>query len=247
MYFSLFILLFSITIICLLSITLTVRFYNKEKKSYQTFQIEVLKKIEEDRKRIANDLHDSCGNILTEFSFQVNDMKNKFRKNNLLNKSFSELSKKIHRLNNELINNIENIHPKELLIDKWEAAIENLAFRFKLDGRFIICDIQKCSKTTLETQLQSYRIIQELISNIFKHSFPQQLTLQIFEENNHIVVVFLFNKDSSNKFNTLYSFSRGELSIQNRLTSINGSIKGPNKIQLSSKTQLFELILTFPI
>ncbi len=247
MYFSLFILLLSITTVCLLSISLTVKFYHKERKSYQTFQINVLKKIEEDRKRIANDLHDSCGNILTEFSFQVNDLKNKFRENNLLHESFHELNKKIQRLNNELINNIENIYPKELLMNKWEEAIENLAFRFKLDGKFIICDIQKCSKTTLETQLQSFRIIQELISNIFKHSFPRQLTLQIFEENNHIVIVFLFDNDSTNKFKSLFSFNRGELSIQNRLTSIQGSIKGPNKIQSSNESQLYEIILTFPI
>ena len=247
MYFSLFILLFSITTICLLSITLMVKFYTKEKKSYLTHQAEILEKIEQDRKRIANDLHDSCGNILTEFSFQVNDLKNMYTDNQLLNKSFSELSYKIQNLNNELINNIENIYPKELLIGQWEEAIKNLAYRFTLNGKIINCDIQECAKTTLEVQLQSYRIIQELITNIYKHSYPNLLTLQIFEKQKSIFVIFLFDNGSKNNFNSLLSFGRGKFSLKDRLNSIGGKIKGPIINSLANGTQLFELTLSFPI
>lgn len=247
MYFSLFILLFSITTICFVSIILTLKFYNNKKKSYQTHQAEILEKIEEDRKRIANDLHDSCGNILTEFSFQVNDLKNIYSDNQLLNKSFSELIYKIQNLNNELINNIENIYPTELLTGQWEEAIKNLAFRFKLEEKIINCDIQECSKTSLEVQLQSYRIIQELITNIYKHSYPNLLTVQIFEEKNSIFVIFLFDKGIKNNFNSLLSFGRGKFSMKNRLNSINGTLKGPIKISLPNENQLFELTLTFPI
>lgn len=247
MYFNLYILFITISIFCLILIRLTAFYYRQQRESIEILKSKVIESIESDRKRIANDLHDSCGNILVEFAFQISSLKQQFLSHPNLTFRLDELTVKIQKLNQEIINSIENIYPKELLENRWEEAILNLVYRFKLNGKGVVCDIQKCSNLPTSTQLQSFRIIQELITNIFKHAFPDHLTVQIFESQGFVFVIFVYNESVKLDFKSQNSKSRGIDSINDRLAEIKGVLEGPLNIGSRSETDLFELTLTFPV
>ena len=106
--------------------------------------------------------------------------------------------------------------------------------------------IQKRFKPTFknEIQIQSYRAIQEILTNIVKHNNPISITIQCYSEKNRIHVYFVYQFKKANALN-LPSLGRGTAVLNNRLKFIKGELNVPQKISEQESFFEYETELTF--
>lgn len=147
-----------------------------EKAHAQMYTKQLLEKTEEERKRIASDLHDSVSHELLSL------------KNSLDQKS-DQTDQKIDQIINDIRSISRNLHP--IMFDKvgLKATINQLVERAQTTNGFMVTaeiDYQATLSTSVE--LQIYRIIQEALSNIIKYAEAVAAKISITEDRNSIYI-----------------------------------------------------------
>ena len=157
-----------------------------EKQNAQQYTKQLLEKTEEERKRIASDLHDSVSHELLS-----------------LKKSFEEKTESTHTKIDAIINDIRiisrNLHP--ILFDKigLKESILQLVERTQSVNDFLVtAEVNYFQKLSTSEELQLYRIIQEALSNIIKYANAIAAKITIQEKNNSIHIEI---KDNGKGFN----------------------------------------------
>lgn len=185
----------------------------KEKLMTQHFAAQLLLKTEEERKRIASDLHDSVSNELVNLRHAVEH-------NNV------QLKDKIDNILEEVRVISRNLSPT--LFDKigLEMSIEQLTEKIQNQhGFFLTSEIQYKGTLGYIRELQVYRIIQEAVTNILKHSEAVAAKISINEENDTIHVEI---KDNGKGFEVDKMLAKGNcfglLNITERVKYINGNV-----------------------
>jgi len=143
---------------------------------------------ENERLRIATDIHDGMGQMLTGISYTIQEL---------------ECDEKtdipvIEKLQNQVNNTIQeaksiaqNLTPIMIKDFGLVAAIQNLVDRTNQSNEvkivFNAYDFEKRIDAKLEKGI--YRITQEAINNIIKHSKAKSATIQLFRDAGQIVLV----------------------------------------------------------
>jgi len=236
-YFNYFFLLFLLAFISMISINFMLFYYKKQKKSAIKIKATILKSIEQEREKISNDLHDAASSLIAEFTSKLLEIKASENLNTQSLEKIDHLHNRIQDYNKELSHNIEDIYPKELLLNNWAEAIQSMAFRFQTNSCKIVCDFNPLPNFKNEIQIQSYRAIQEILTNIVKHNNPISITIQCYSEKNRIHVYFVYQFKKANALNLL-SLGRGTAVLNNRLKFIKGELNIPQKI--SEQETFFE-------
>lgn len=157
-----------------------------EKQNSQEYTKQLLEKTEEERRRIASDLHDSVSHELLS-----------------LKKSFEEKSEITNSKIDSIINDIRiisrNLHP--VMFDKigLKASVEQLVERAQLVNNFLVTsDIDYKEFLSTSDELQLYRIIQEALSNIIKYANAVAAKISISENSTALLIEI---KDNGIGFN----------------------------------------------
>jgi len=243
-YFNSFFLLFLLAFVTFISINFMMFYYKKQKKLITNNKANILKSIEQEREKISNDLHDASSSLIAEFTSKLLEIKNTENLNSQSLEKINHLHNRIQEYNKELSHNIEDIYPKELLLNNWLEAIQSMSFRFQTNSCKIICDFNPIPNFKNEIQIQSYRVIQEIITNIVKHNNPISITIQCYSEKNRIHVYFVYQFEKANAFN-LTSLGRGTAVLNNRLKFIKGELDIPQKINEQESFFTYETELKF--
>lgn len=157
-----------------------------EKQNVQLYTKQLLEKTEEERKRIASDLHDSV-------SHELLSLKNSFEEKNEVTNS------KIDSIINDIRIISRNLHP--ILFDKigLQASIEQLVERTQSVNDFMVtADVEYNGLLSTSDELQVYRIVQEALSNIIKYANAVAAKITVQEKNN---TLFIEIKDNGKGFN----------------------------------------------
>lgn len=176
---------------------------------------------EEERKRIAQDLHDDLGAtlgtlILHISSFPVDDKRNKDYEKivNISKKAIQDLRDISHDL---IPKNFIEEGIFHVLSNKIEMLNDVSIIKFELI-------LEGDDKTLSEIfSITIYRIINELISNVLKHSGAHYATIQLILDDNSIMVIFeddgkgFINKDLSQN-------GIGLANITSRVSFLDGTI-----------------------
>ena len=142
-----------------------------EEKKYFTNQL--FYKIEEERKRIATDLHDSISCDLLELKTMDN-----FKKDG-----------KILEIINNLRQISRNLHPSMFERLRLKSSIEDLVIKLQDNQDFFIsADIEYNNSLEVNVELQLYRIVQETLNNIIKHSQAKAVLIVLKENKDSIVL-----------------------------------------------------------
>jgi two-component system, NarL family, sensor kinase len=200
-------------------------FYHLRKKRKQLrdklFQDECL--IEADKARIARDLHDDLGSLLTGLQFSFAALAEKDRSNPLLASSTEQIGVSILRLREIAL----NLLPRELETEGLNAAIERFVERINSVNRIQInylpvAGIQEIDK---EKAMVLFRVIQEIISNSIKHSKASVIDVGIEVHHLHFIVEI---RDDGNGFDyercLQQKHQSGLKNIQSRIGMLNGII-----------------------
>lgn len=128
---------------------------------------------DEERRRIARELHDSVGQLLVAVSMTVSKLSNaKQELSPEINKSVEEISELIQEALTEIRTISHLLHPPLLDEVGLESAlrgfIEGFSQRSKIDIRFAVsADFERLSP---DYELTIFRVVQECLTNIHRHS-----------------------------------------------------------------------------
>ncbi len=203
-----------------------------ERKLEQTRKerlIDINEAQEKERLRIATDLHDGLGQMLTAVSYSVQNL---YPKDEALeNPASSELTRIQQQIDGairEAKNLAHNLIPIVLQDFGLIVAIENLIARanetYQTRFRFDAFDFDKRIDPKQEKVL--YRICQESLNNIVKHASAENAYYQIFWQDSAIVLVI---EDDGKGFdiNALHQEDRhhgiGLISIRERVLAFDGN------------------------
>ncbi len=146
-----------------------------------------LETVENERKRIARDLHDELGQNLTYVRMRLELLRDKVKNYEF---EFSELVQIIFVSNSRLSHIIHDLRPKELDEFGLKIAIELLIDKIT-HARHVNIDYHYNGlprKLNRDIELTIFRITQESLSNMVKHSSFKNASIKIYKKNNIIYV-----------------------------------------------------------
>ena len=181
-FFIVFDIVFFVTIIIVIIFAIQILKSRKKLKSSNRYLRFTIKGQEEERARIARELHDTiaqdlryCRN-LSERIEDKNDPELGSKLSNMLEQSLSYVR-----------NMSYNLAPPDVIKNDLAANVLNLAQNFRehsdVEFRLTIPDLLVSNYLSEEQNLNLYRIIQEALSNIIKHAKASEVTLLVRNEN----------------------------------------------------------------
>ncbi len=187
---------------------------------------------EVERLRIAKDLHDSLGGLLSTVKAHFTTIQNEIEQLSELN-----LTKKTNNLIDEACIEVRrishNMMPHAISLSGLQGAIEDVATHLKEQGYTITLEIKNLPENIEPTkEVMIYRLLQEIISNIRKHSEAKNILIQLV---GHQEEINLLVEDDGKGFIFEEALAKGGLglkSINSRVAYLDGSIDWdtqPNK------------------
>ncbi|PHS64888.1 MAG: hypothetical protein COB12_07375 [Flavobacterium sp.] len=181
---------------------------------------------EKERQRLANELHDSVGATLSAARLQfehlqkhVDTLKNKdelFTKTSkLLEEAYQEIRSMAHAKNSGVIAKfgllpaIEKL-AKNISVSKLNIKVEDFGLNERIDN-------------TLEITI--FRIIQELVTNIIKHSKATQASISLTQYNNNLNIIIEDNGVGFDSKNNSNKDGMGLSSIEKRIENLEGNFE----------------------
>jgi signal transduction histidine kinase len=216
--------LYILVIVLVVVFSAVIIFYFRVKqKGARNFSNTIVNKLEEERSRIARDLHDGIGQSIIVLKNRFNKLKvDDSAALDQINNGFSEILEEIRGISRSLI-------PPELKRLGLRKAIENRVNEMSSTGSILITtDIGDLDKVMLDDQksLRIYRIIQELTTNTLKHSDASAAKLEAIVFSRLLTLVYQDNGIGLEKEKWYTSDnSIGLRSILQRIDSLNGTIK----------------------
>ncbi len=176
---------------------------------------------EKERERIGSELHDHIGNKISLLKMNLQNYVE-----NPDDNEPEELYRKIDFLSKEVRGISHQMSPKMLkefgLISALRALVEELTKNSNMTGNVTSINYEKIDD--LKLKLVIYRIIQEALNNIIKHSKCSEFEIQLVIEDNFLKVIVSDNGIgcSVEKFKTTDIPTLGLLNMKERTESLNG-------------------------
>ena len=195
----------------------------------------ILKGEEQERSRLAKDLHDGLGGMLSGIKYSLSNMKenlimtpqnaNAFEHSiNMLDNSIGEMRRVAH-----------NLMPESLLKFGLDEALRDFCSEIDRNGRLNVVYQSLGVKDKVVEQSLSvaiYRITQELLNNILKHANAKQAIVQIGATENQLTITVEDDGKGVDTNTMKNSTGIGWNNIQSRVHYHKGSINiqsGPEK------------------
>ena len=180
---------------------------------------------EQERDRLARELHDELGALLTAAKFDVARIKSK------LPADTPELSNRLAHLNESLNAGIslkrrivEDLRPSSLSNLGLEAALDILTSEFsERTGVQVKTDIEAINAGP-DAELTVYRTVQESLTNIAKYADAKEVVVSLHGHDHHIEVSI---DDNGRGFDvdTRQNASHGLPGMRHRIEALNGTLK----------------------
>lgn len=227
---------------------LTLNATQREIQTREHFTHQLMQSQDNERKRIAMELHDAVGQELLIIknlaSLGIKSMSDPKKSENS-----AEYLKDISEASSSVIESVrtlsKNLHPYQLenlgISESLEAVIQRLESSSSIQFIYSIDKIEELF--TREQELHIYRILQELLNNIIKHSAATNAEIRITKKSGEVNILVTDNGkgyDSKGKESYLYSSGKGfGLSgINERVSILRGSIMIDSVINKGTAVQI---------
>ena len=228
-----------ILVILVFSTLLSYSYYNRNRLKHQAKLQEaiihqqelathaVIEAEERERKRIAGDLHDGVGQIMSAAKMNLSMMSSELSFSNKEQKlAFDKAMDLVDEGCREVRTVSHNIMPNALLKSGLTSAIRE--FVNKLDQRVIKVNLySEGLNERIDTKTESvlYRIVQESVNNVIKHSGAEALDISLIKDEDGISVTIEdngkgFDTSDKDKFSGI-----GMRNIQSRVDYLKGTVE----------------------
>ena len=178
---------------------------------------------EKERSRIASDLHDRLGSLLSTVKLHFSSLEPYFEDNKEISESFAFAISLLDQSVSEVRTVSHNL-AKEILTEfGLEGAIANLSEAINSAGvlKFVFIPPQEKVRFPYDIEIEIYRILQELVTNTIKHANAQELVVQFIIQDNQLS--FTVEDDGVGfDINKIESNGMGLSNIFDRVKKING-------------------------
>jgi PAS domain S-box-containing protein len=146
---------------------------------------------DDERRHIARELHDSAGQLLTVLAMNLSTLSRKAReKAPELAESADEARELVHQLTSEIRTNSYLLHPPLLDEEGLQSAVSwyvrGLSERSGLDIAFKISE--GFGRLPREMELAVFRLVQESLTNIHRHSGSKRAMIEIFRTPEQVIL-----------------------------------------------------------
>lgn len=178
--------------------------------------------LEQERQRFSRDLHDGLGQMLLAIKIKIEQSKNSDKEKSLIytNEAIELLKQTI----NEIRNISNDLRPNVLEMFGLKDGIKKLCRdslqNSDIDFKFVCEDID-IGEMDSKKQIYIFRIVQEIINNILKHSAATEAEISLFNEESDLIIKVADNGkgfDVSKK-----NYGNGINNIKERVELLKGS------------------------
>lgn len=192
---------------------------------------------ETERKRLAEDLHDSVGQVLSAIKLNLHRL-DKLSENGMPAGLLSDTRKLTDECIQEIRNIIHNVLPPVLTDFGLMDALQALCTKIEQSTDIRITFTRKLAdeRFSPEIELTFYRIAQELFGNAVKHSGATTMQLMLHKEEGLLVMTFGDNGKGFDPENIKHGF--GLKNLESRAQFIGGKIHTYTKAHSGTLTTL---------
>jgi signal transduction histidine kinase len=178
---------------------------------------------ENERKRIANDLHDSLGPLLSSVKLNINSIDvNTDEDRKIIDKAGRHIDEIIKSLRQISYNLLPNTLERKGLVAAVNEFTEIVNQRTQLQITFHVIKPALLSK---EKEIHVFRMLQEIIQNTMKHAQAKTLQIGLAQEDRYLLIL---TKDDGKGFNVERakeeSTGLGLKSLESRKEILNGQL-----------------------
>jgi ligand-binding sensor domain-containing protein/signal transduction histidine kinase len=197
----------------------------KRHQAQKEFSRKLIESQEKERKRIASALHDGHGQNLLIIS---NEMQQYVKKHQKSESELKNVTDTVQESINEIREIAYDLHPHQLervgLSDAIDSMISKVCKSTEIQFDLIMDDLNNLFDKKVEINL--YRIIQEAVNNIVKHSLATEAKIEIKKKNKYIIFQISDNGIGFNKTDIVAKANNlGIISMKERVNLINGKFK----------------------
>ncbi len=187
----------------------------------------LLKGQEEERGRMARDLHDGLGGLLSGVKFSMHYMKDNLivtsenmavfeRSLDLIDTSIAELRRIAH-----------NMMPEGLLSYGLDEALKQYCSSINTNGmlRVTYQSVGLSGRMTDAVEITAYRIIQELLNNVLKHAAATEAMVQVIRDEGRLNIVVEDNGRGFDMKSTDEKKGAGWVNIRARVDYLKGQLE----------------------
>lgn len=139
--------------------------------------------LEKERKRIASDLHDDVGPLLSAIKIQINHIEGHSDEEQKLivksSKYIDDIIQKMREISNDLLPNV-------LVRKGLSAAIEDFIGRMPATEMSVEFNCPNDIRVASNIEVNIYRLVQEIVHNTVKHAQASKLKIELIITEKHI-------------------------------------------------------------
>lgn len=187
----------------------------------------LLKGQEEERSRLAKDLHDGLGGLLSGVKLQLGSMKGNLILSEENKITFDRALLKLDESISEMRRVAHNMMPESLVRTGLKQAILEYCDSLSQNQKFKInCELHGIDeKMSNATEVILYRIIQELVNNAVKHAEATQILVQVLRDENHNIFITIEDNGKGMEQNKeIILKSPGMQSLLSRVNYLKGTM-----------------------
>lgn len=179
---------------------------------------------EEERKRISKDLHDGVGQQLSGLKMAFQKLGKNLEKKlpehkneiDLLARIVSESADEVRSISHQMMPRaLTELGLLEAMEDMLEKSLGLSGINYEFE-HFGLND-----RLSENVEISLYRVCQELINNIIKHSGAKKVTIQLFKNGQKVIMVV---EDDGNGMKSNQSDGHGLLNMRSRINTLHGEM-----------------------
>jgi len=161
-------------------------------ENLHTYVAQITRAHEEERKRIARDLHDDSIQAMVTLSQRMDDLTSSGVQSSGTMTQLEKIQKELDEIQSRIRRFIQDLRPPTLeylgLLPALRELVSQLKQQANIDSELRIMGVEQ--RFTPEDELLIYRIVQEALRNIWKHSGAQrvEVTIESSEDKTTIVI-----------------------------------------------------------
>lgn len=186
----------------------------------------IVKGQEDERSRLAKDLHDGLGGLLSGVKLQLGAMKGNLILSEEHGRTFNNALGKLDESISEMRRVAHNMMPEALMKLGLQQALQDYcdglseSQSFKINGEFY--GLEKRMESSVEIVV--YRIVQELLNNVVKHSGAAIILVQVMKHDQNLTITVEDNGKGFNKEEVQLMKGTGLKNIQSRVDYLKGQL-----------------------
>jgi len=195
---------------------------------------------EEERRRVARELHDDFNQRLAVLSIELEQLGQKIQKPQNLRRTVQRLQKQAQEISSEIHRLSYKLHPSKLDHLGLMAAVKSLCNEISESGKLEVSFQQTGFPTNLpkETTLCLFRIAQECLRNCVKHSQAPAARVKLTKTKTEVRLLVSDNGVGFETKSEVMERGLGFISMQERLLILGGEIEVHSKPQQGTRIEV---------